>query len=82
MEINSVLNTGIQGFQQATERANQAAQDIAGQQVTDSKVDSVNSKDLTTSIVELKQAEIGAKANAKVIQTASDVVGSLLDVTA
>ncbi|MGX5173115.1 hypothetical protein ACUR5C_03700 [Aliikangiella sp. IMCC44653] len=98
MDINNALNTGIQGFQNATNRANQAAQEIASQQVSSANVqassnDSSDSnsvvavpaepnKPLTTSLIELRVAENEAKANANVIRTASDIVGSLLDVTA
>jgi len=80
MQINSALNTGLQGFQDAQSRVNQAAQDIASQGVKDSTVDSIDTKDLTSSLVDLKVAEIDAKANAKVVQTASDVLGTLLDI--
>jgi len=82
MQVNSALNTGLQGFQEAQSRMNQAASDIASQSVTDSTTDSIDSKDLTTSLVELKVAENDAKANVKVIQAASDVLGTLLDVEA
>ncbi len=78
----SLLNTGVQGFQNATSRANQAAHEIATQSVTDSTKDSVNTQDLTESLVDLKTAEIDARANVKVIQSASDLIGTLLDVTA
>ena len=50
--------------------------------MTDSSVDSIDSKDLTTSLVELKVAENDAKANVKVLQTASDLLGTLLDIKA
>ena len=82
MQVNSALNTAVQGFQEAQSRVNQAAQDIASQTVTDSTEDGIDTKDLTTSLVELKVAEHDAQANAKVIQTASDVLGTLLDVEA
>ncbi len=82
MQVNSALNTALQGFQEAQSRVNQAAHDIASQSVTDPTVDSIDPKDLTTSLVELKVAEHHAKANAKVIQTASDVLGTLLDIEA
>ena len=82
MQVNSALNTGLQGFQDAQSRVNQAAQEIASLSVTDSTKDSIDTKDLTSSLVDLKVAENDAKANAKVIQTASDVLGTLLDVTA
>ncbi len=80
MQVNNALNTGLQGFQDAQSRVSQAAQDIASQTVTDSTKDSIDTKDLTTSLVELKAAENDAKANAKVIQTASDVLGTVLDI--
>jgi len=82
VEVNNSLNIGVQGFQQATERASQAAHEIATQSVSDAKVESTNPDDLVNSLVDLKQAEIDAKANAKVIETASDVLGSILDVKA
>lgn len=82
MEINDALNTGLQGFQEATNRVSEAAQDIASQTVSDTTQESINQEDLATSLVDLKVAEVDARANAKVIQTASDLVGSLLDVKA
>jgi hypothetical protein len=102
VDIDNALNSGIQGFQKAANRASQAAQDIASQQVSESSAQanlnnqasetgtngplnanaSEPSKSLTTSLVELRVAENEAKANANVIRTASDIVGSLLDVTA
>ena len=49
MEIGNALNTGVQGFQDATARASKAAQEIASQTVTDSSQDSISTEDLTTS---------------------------------
>ena len=80
MQINNILNTGVQGFQDATTRANKAASEIASQTVTNSAEESINQNDLTTSLVDLKVAELDAKANVKVIQTASDLLGTLLDI--
>lgn len=81
MEIGNTLNTGLQGFQNATNRANEAAQEIASQSVSDSTQKGVNTSDLATSLVDLKTAQVDAEANAKVIKSASDMIGSLLDVT-
>ena len=78
----SALSNGLQGFQAAQNRVNQAAQDIASQSVTDASQESINTNDLTSSLVDLTVAENDAKANAKVIQTASDVLGTLLDIEA
>ncbi len=80
MQINNILNTGVQGFQDATARATKAASEIASQTVTNSAEQSINQNDLTTSLVDLKVAELDAKANVKVIQTASELLGSLLDI--
>ncbi len=80
MEVNSTLNTGLQGFQEAQSRISEAAQNIASQQVTDATKDSVETKDLTESLVDLKSAENDAKANANVVKTASDVLGTIIDI--
>ncbi len=82
MRVDSILNSGVKGFQQATERANQAAQEIASQSVSDASKEGINQKDLVESLVDLKVAEHDAKANAKVIETAGELIGSLLDVKA
>jgi len=76
----SALSIGLQGFQAAQTRANEAAQNIASQSVTDASTESINTNELVTSLVDLKAAEIDAQANAKVIETASDVLGTLLDI--
>ncbi len=86
MQVNNALNTGVQGFQNAQARANQAAQEIATQQSgnlnqTDSSKESSNNKDLTNSLVDLKTAENDAKANARVIESASDILGTILDIS-
>ncbi len=79
MQINS-LNIGVQGFQDAQLRASEAAESIASQSVKDASTESIEQKDLVSSLVDLKSAEIDAKANAKVIQTASEVLGSIIDI--
>ncbi|MET1256901.1 hypothetical protein [Aliikangiella maris] len=82
MEIGNILNIGVQGFQDATNRAAEAAQQIASQSVENSTEESVQTEDLTTSLIELQRAENDARANVKVVETASDLVGTLLDVKA
>jgi len=79
MSIDS-LNIGVQGFQDAQLRAQEAAQSIASQSVKDASVESIDQRGLASSLVDLKSAEIDARANAKVIQTASDVLGTLIDI--
>ncbi len=82
MRIDNALNIGLQGFQEASRDVTEAAQNIASQSVSDASVESINQTDLVESLVDLKVAELDARANAKVIETASNLVGTLLDVTA
>ena len=94
MEIQSALNSGIQGFQKAQSAADQAAVDIAQNTTLNSEQTSeVNTEvsltpkstelpDLNQAIVNLKVAEHQAKASSEVIQTADDTLGTLIDVTA
>ncbi|WP_286234315.1 hypothetical protein [Thalassotalea sediminis] len=97
MNINSAFNSGVEGFQKATETANQAAADIArsvgynpeeptiGQQENDNIGEQNNASgdlaDLNKSIVETRVAEYQAKASANVIKTADENLGTLLDVS-
>jgi len=96
MEIQSAFNAGLEGFQKATEKANEAAANIAVQtsiSASDFQTDedsntgtlssSLSSTDFTSinqSIVDLKVAEFQAKASSEVIQTADENLGTLLDV--
>lgn len=82
MSINSILSTASQGIQQANKNASQAAHQIASQSIEDSSTQGLKSDDLVNSLVALNQAEIAVKANAKVLQTAADMVGAILDVKA
>ncbi|MBL4822161.1 MAG: hypothetical protein JKX90_01375 [Colwellia sp.] len=96
MEIQLAINAGVQGFQKATEEANQAAANIVAatsanrdesvitQTITSqtSTNDAEKIPDLNQSIVDLKVAEFQAKSSAQVIKTADEVLGTLVDVTA
>lgn len=96
MEIQSAFNSGVQGFQKAVEDANKAAANIVTQTTASeenlaveqgvnkiNEVQSTTSNDspsLTQSIVDLKVAEFQAKTSSEVIQSADEVLGTLLDV--
>lgn len=91
MEVQSAFTSGVQGFQKATETANQAAADIVANTTISDEASVVSSTsanneqkipELNQSIVDLKVAEYQAKASAEVIKTADDNLGTLLDVTA
>lgn len=97
MDVQSAFNAGVQGFQKATETANQAAATIAastsysandyalGQETNDNVIEqnqaSGDLSDLNQSIVDLKVSEYQAKSSANVIQTADENLGTLLDVS-
>lgn len=94
MDVQSAFNSGVQGFQKATESASQAASDIAHSthyhaeetQTDDTLASETRSSsdslpNLNQSIVDLKVAEHQAKASANVIKTADETLGTLLDVS-
>lgn len=86
MEIQSAFASGVQGFQNATEKANQAAEDIVASTAASEENASLTlakpttTPNLNESIVELKVAEYQAKSSAEVIKTADETLGTLLDV--
>ena len=95
MEIQSAFNAGVSGFQRATELANDSAANIAGQSLETAAPEAgqapANSAQaaapspttaITEELVNLRVAEYQAKASAKVIDTADDMVGSLIDTRA
>jgi len=90
MEINSAFNSGVAGFQAANERAGESASNIAQAQNDSAQARSSSTqveteqavqeaKPVTTELVNLRVAEHDAKAAAKVINTADEVLGSLID---
>lgn len=81
MEIRPAFQSGIEGFQRATQRAAEASQQIAQAGLTETE-STQPEQDLVKPVVELKQAEQQAAASAKVIETENRVLGSLLDIRA
>ena len=97
MEIQSAFNSGVQGFQKAQDEAYQAAASLVqsagynaeeftiGQEANANNVDqntqSGDLADINKELVALKVAEYQAKSSAKVIETADEALGTLLDVT-
>lgn len=89
MEISgSAFNSGLAALQGGQRRVDQAAVDIASTTVArperapDSSQVPANNADLATSLIELKVGKAEAQAGAKVIETADDVLGTLLDTRA
>ncbi|WP_219591618.1 flagellar biosynthesis protein FlgE [Aeromonas salmonicida] len=75
MRIDSALNSGVQGFQRAEQIADKASSQIAWLNTP-----SGDQVQLPDELVNLKVAEVQAGASAKVIQTASDMMGTLIDI--
>ncbi|PJG58786.1 flagellar basal body rod C-terminal domain-containing protein [Aeromonas cavernicola] len=75
MRIDSAFNAGVQGFQRAENMADSASNQIA--QLGTSNGSKVQ---VTDELVNLKVAEIQSGAAAKVIQTAGDMMGTLIDI--
>ncbi len=79
MNVNSVLNTGLQGIQSGMEGVQKAASQIVrgGQ---DGPAGS--NTDIVEPIIELKLYERSVEASAQVVKTADEVLGTLLDTMA
>ena len=75
---SSLLSVGTQGVQAGIQRANEAALDIARLSVASGE----DMSDLTTSLVELSASEQMVAAAAKVVKTADDTLGTLIDIRA
>ncbi|WP_440874842.1 hypothetical protein [Thalassotalea sp. PLHSN55] len=97
MDIQSAFSSGVQGFQKATEDANQAAAGIARetsgadnitqtqavpQTAENQALPAEQLPSLNQEIVNLKVAQHQAEASAQVIKSADESLGTLIDVTA
>ncbi len=91
MEIQSAFNSGVQGLQKASEEVTESAREIARetaaseQSEVDNSTPSLQTAEtattgLTESLVNLKVAEVQARASTDVIKTADENLGTLLDV--
>lgn len=74
---NSILSIGSAGIQSGLARANEAAGNIVK-----AGLNGDSNGDLASSIVDLKTSELLVKASAKVIKTADETVGTLIDIKA
>lgn len=95
MQVQSAFASGVQGLQRSEQALNEASAAIARQPVEQQQrnVESPQPQQATTSsasetrpvtdeLVKLRLAERDAQANSKVIQTADQAVGSLIDTRA
>ena len=75
MAINSITGPALQGIQKGFQGMRRVASEIAGpQQASQSRP-----TDLSRAMVEMKQHANQARASVKVLQTADDVLGTLID---
>lgn len=92
MQINSAFSSGVYGLNQASQQITESSERIANQPMSsEAESQLVNPEGanpnnyvagpVTTELVNMKLAEVQAQASTKVIKTADEMVGSLIDVT-
>lgn len=78
MNIVSPLQAGLSGISRGLENLQEIASDIA--QVGTVRPENLSSTiDLTQSMVDLQQQKLATQASAKVVATAEEVLGTLID---
>jgi hypothetical protein len=71
------MDSGLYGMQKGMSQMQQSANRIAGQEKT-----SGDSAQLVEDVVSLNQSKLQVQASAKVVQSANETLGTLLDVNA
>ena len=89
MNIESAFNSGVAGYNQATQRVSESANNIAqqnNQPQTESPTEiaqaAARTQPVEESLINLRVAEHEAQASVSVIEAADDVLGSLIDTRA
>lgn len=75
MSVNSILNSGIQGVQSATQGIERVAKDI----VRSGTDGAAGQNNVVESIVDLQLYERSVQASAQIVKTADEVLGTILD---
>lgn len=94
MDVRSAFNSGLAGFQDASAQLSNASSRIAHAGIAeksltgDQQTLEISSPladrapiSITTELINMKIAELQAKSSAKVITTANDMLGTLIDVS-
>ena len=76
--IGGAFNAGLAGIQKGQEQINQGAQEVASAN-TQRPVQAT--QDIAKSLTEEKQGQRQVEASAKVVDTANQTIGSLVDIT-
>jgi len=79
MNINSVVDTGLNGIRQGVEGVEKSAADIVRAGTVDG-ADGAN--DVLEPIIELRLYQRSVEASSQVVRTADEVLGTLLDTMA
>ncbi len=74
--IESILQSGIQGIQGGLDQFGRASHSIA---TANSNSNGINAKDLTTDLVNVKQAQLSIQSSVAVIKIADENIGTVLD---
>lgn len=78
---SSAMNSGVLGFQRASQQVDQSAQDLArAGTTTATSVETPRPVDTTSALVSLKSGEQAGMTSAKVVKTADEMMGTLLDI--
>jgi hypothetical protein len=79
MSTISAMNLGVQGINKGMDGLRQNAQHIASANIPE-QASSLN--DIAGPLVDMKLNKLEVEMSAKVVQTASDMIGTLLDIKA
>lgn len=84
MEINSLLSAGLGAYQAGQQRIETAAEALASSAlpVADSSQAVAEVVELTEQLVQMKVGEHAANAGARMLQTADEVLGTLINTIA
>lgn len=78
MEISgSLMSAGLQTMQASQQKVAEAAQGIASNNTGNNDI-----AELTTQLVQMEQAENMSQAGAKMVQTADEALGTIINTTA
>ncbi|GAB6388438.1 hypothetical protein [Stutzerimonas marianensis] len=84
MQIDSILSSGLGAFQAGQQRIDQAAGAVAGASLpaADTSQAVAETVELTEQLVQMKVGEHQAKAGVRLLQTADEVLGTLINTKA
>lgn len=84
MEINSLMSSGLGAYQAGQQRIDAAAAVIAGERLpaADSSQAVAEVVELTEQLIQMKVGEHTVKAGARMIQSADEVLGTLINTIA